>query len=132
MIKLINHEGLKLWNDRFAKFNDAVLKSVSVNFTSVSPVFEMVLEAQDQESSTGWSLVTIRLSKVTSLRFCDGPRSSYQVLSNGLHTLLEGETFALELGDFIDDPESLSELMVSPCHVVGEILEWDAQRWPNA
>ena len=48
-------------------------------------------------------------------------------MSNGLHTLFDADHVALEFGDFIDVPESISELMDSPCHVVAETLEWEAQ-----
>ncbi len=37
---------------------------------------------------------------------------------------------ALEFGDSIDVPESLSELMTSPCHVVANTLEWESQTVP--
>ena len=127
MKRLADHDSLTAWHKRFASFNDAVLKSWSVNFASTVPVWETELEAQDQESPSGWSLVRIRASGVTSVRFCDGPKASYQVLSSGLHTLFDGGRVALEFGNFIDAPESLSELIGSQCHVVGEMLEWEAQ-----
>jgi hypothetical protein len=124
---LSNQEDLKAWNERFASFNDAVLKSWSVKFAESGSVLEVLTEALDQESPSGWSLVSLRLSSLASLRFCDGPKASYQVLSNGLHTLLDTGCVALEFGDSIDTPESFSELMSSPCHAVGTTLEWDAQ-----
>jgi hypothetical protein len=127
MNRLSDHEELTAWNERFASFNDAVLKKWAVEFTSTTPVLEAVIEAQDRTSPSGWSLVTIRLSGVSSLRFCDEPKASYQVLSNGLHTLLDTGRVALEFGDLIDAPESFSELMASPCHVLAETLEWAAQ-----
>jgi hypothetical protein len=131
MRRLSDHESLSAWNERFASFNDAVIKSWSVKFASTGSVLEVLAEAQDQESPSGWSLVSLRLSGVTSLRFCDGPKASYQVLSNGLHTLLDTGRVALEFGDCIDTPESLSELMASPCHAVAETLEWEAQPVPQ-
>lgn len=131
MNRLSDHEALTAWNERFASFNDAVLKSWAVEFSSTTPVLETVIEAQDRSSPSGWSLVTIRLSGVTSLRFCDGPKASYQVLSNGLHTVFDTGCVALEFGDSIDTPESLAELMASPCHVVAETLEWEAQSVPQ-
>lgn len=130
MKRLSDYEELTAWNERFVSFNDAVLKSWSVMFALTTPVLETVIEAQDQVSPSGWSLVTIRLSRVSSLRFCDGPKASYQVLSNGLHTLFETGRVGLEFGDSIDAPESFSELMASPCHVVAEALEWEAQFVP--
>lgn len=131
MKRLADHDDLAAWNERFLSFNDAVLKSWLVNFTSKTPVLETEIEARDQASPSGWSLVKIRASGVTSLRFFDGPKASYQVLSNGLHTLFDGGCVALEFGDCIDVPESLSELMDSPCHVVAQMLEWEAQPVPS-
>ena len=131
MKKLSDHDELTAWSSRFASFNDAVLKSWAVKFAATGAVLEVVIEAQDQESPSGWSLVSLRLCKVTSLRFCDGPKASYQVLSNGLHALLDTGCVALEFGDFIDIPESLTELMSSPCHAVAETLEWGVQPVPQ-
>lgn len=130
MTNLSNYEELTAWNERFASFNDAVLKSWSVNFATATPILETVIQTQDRESASGWSLVRIRLSGVTSLRFCDGSKASYQVFSNGLHTLFDAGCVALEFGDSIDVPESLSELMTSPCHVVANTLEWESQMVP--
>jgi hypothetical protein len=127
MRRLAHQDELAAWNERFASFNDAVLKSWSVKLASTKSVFEAQLEAKDQASPSGWSLVNLRASGVTSVQFCDGPRASYRVLSNGLHTLFDAGRIALEFGDFTDVPESFSELMNSPCHVVAEILEWEAQ-----
>ncbi len=126
-MKLSSLEELNSWNERFVSFNDAVLKSWAVKFAPSAPVLEVVIEAQDQDSPSGWSLVTIHLSGISSLKFCERPKTSYQVLSNGLHTLFDKGQVALEFGDFIDTPESLSELMDSPCHAVGETLAWEAQ-----
>ncbi len=130
-MKLLQLEELNSWNDRFVSFNDAVLKSWAVKFALIAPVLEAVIETQDQESSSGWSLVTIRLTGVSSLKFCDGPKASYQVLSNGLHTVFDAGCVGLEFGDSIDTPESLAELMASPCHVLAETLEWEAKSVPQ-
>jgi hypothetical protein len=130
MMKLSPLVELNSWNERFVSFNDAVMKSWAMKFALSAPVLEVVIETQDQDSPSGWSLVTIHLSGVSSLKFCEGPKTSYQVLSNGLHTLFDPVSIGLEFGDFIDAPESFSELMESPCHVVAESLDWDVQFIP--
>ena len=91
----------------------------------------MVIETQDIESQTGFSRVTIRVSGINSVRFVDGPKTSYVRMSNGLYALFEQDQVGLEFGDFVDAPTSLSELMRSPVHAVGGTLEWDAQPMPN-
>jgi hypothetical protein len=128
MTKRLHPEDLKAWNERFVSFNDAVLKSWSVKFASIETTLEIEIEAQDQDSPSGWSLIKIRLIGVSSLDFCDGPKTSYRVLSNGLHTLFDTNFVAIEFGRFIDAPESLSELMSSPCHAVANSLEWESNQ----
>lgn len=128
-MELLQLEDLKPWNERFFSFGDAVLRSLAMEFERSTLILVVAIETQDQSSPSGWSVVTIRLSAVSSLMFCQG-KTSYQVLSYGLHTLFDAGQVALEFGNFIDAPQSLSELMTSPCHVVAELLEWDAQFIP--
>jgi hypothetical protein len=130
-MKILQYKELTAWNERFCTFNDAVLRSWSLKFESTTTIVEIVIEAQDLKSPSGWSFVTIRLSDVSSLKLCHGPDMNYQVLSNGLHSLFYSDRVALEFGYFIDPPNSFSELTSSPCHVVARILEWEARHYPK-
>lgn len=127
MMKLLKPEQLNSWTQRFISFNDAVLKAWCVEYTPTSTILDIRLETQDIESPSGWSQVKFRLFDVFSMKYADGPKATYQVLSNGLHILFESDQIALEFGNFIDSPESFSELVLSPCHVVAEKLEWGVE-----
>lgn len=121
-------EEVAAWNERFCTFNDAVLRKWSVDFSKPKKTLEIVIEAQDTQIGTsGWSLVTLRLKGVMSLKYKDGSKISYQVLSNGLHTLFESGNVGIELGDFVETPASFSELMTSPCHAIAGLIEWDVK-----
>jgi hypothetical protein len=124
MNRLSSREELIVWNERFWSFNDGVLRSMAVTFASSTTCFEAVIETSDQASPSGWSLVTIRMTDVSSLAFTDGTKGCYQVLSDGLHTMFEDERIAIEFGG--REPRSLAEALQSPCHVVAKVLEWDA------
>jgi hypothetical protein len=126
MSSLLHAEDLASWRLRFESFSDAVIKRWLVAFDRGSPVLESVIEAQDQCSPTGWSFVTIRLSGVSSLRLSEGPKASYQVLSNGLHVVFDAARVGVDFGHSIDTPDSLSVVMTSPCHAVAVALEWES------
>ena len=80
----------------------------------------------DELSPSGWSMVRLRVTGVSSVNFTEGA-TSYLVQSFGLHTLFGPGQIGLEFGDSVEAPDSFSELMRSPCHIVGKSLEWDAQ-----
>ena len=125
-MKLLQPEECTDWDARFCFFYDGVLESFTVDFEHSPSVALIVFRTQDQNSPSGWSRVTLRLSGVTSLRFQEGPRSSNRVIFGGLHVLFDDNQVALEW-ELLDPPSSLSEVMTSECYVVAESLEWDAQ-----
>ncbi|WP_316359223.1 hypothetical protein [Devosia sp.] len=131
-MKMLQQDQLQAWEARFTHFYDAMLRgwAVDLPYPGVKAL-TVVIETQDSESQTGFSRVTIRVSGINSVRFVDGPKTSYVRMSNGLYALFEQDQVGLEFGDFVDAPTSLSELMRSPVHAVGGTLEWDAQPMPN-
>ena len=123
----LKSEEFGLWYERFWSFYDSVVRSWAADFAQATKILVLTIEAQDRESPSGWSLLTLRLSGVSSVRLSEGPKASYLVLSNGLHALFAVGCVGLEFGDFDDAPKTILELMQSPFHVVAESLDWDAR-----
>ena len=71
--------------DRFNSCFDAVIKSINVDYCENKKyaTVTLLLETQDNDSSTGWSDLTVSMLEVEKFCFFDGV-ISYRVLSDGL------------------------------------------------
>jgi hypothetical protein len=89
----------------------------------------MDLEALD----SGWSTVRLILSEVVHFEYFRSTKISYDVLSNGLHIVSQGNWIGVEFGDFVNAPSCLDELKKSPCHIVASKISWrsDEIRTPD-
>jgi hypothetical protein len=119
-----NQQHLAIWIDRFSSFYDSVIVGWLFEYKD-KKTLSVTLELPDEISPSGWSRVILKLDDVKSMSCCDTDKASYQVLYGALHVLQEQNLIALDFGYFDDPPESLKELVTSPCHVVAKSLEWD-------
>lgn len=104
---------------RFIGFNDGVIQKIAISYGENGAMVDIEVQAKDLEAAGGWSLVKIGLSECHQIKFVENPRASYQVLSNGIHFILESSWVGVELGHFVDPPDSMPELETSPCCAVG-------------
>lgn len=125
-MNLSPHE-LSEWQNRFFMFNDAVIRSWRINLTSGAALFEIKLDSQDSQSIlTKWSSVTLTFRNCSFIEFNRSEKLNYDVLSNGIHFLYENGLFGIELGDYIDAPSSIPELLRSLCCVVAQQIDWSS------
>jgi uncharacterized protein YceK len=121
----LDQQSLADLNERFCSFNDGVLRRWDLVYSDAGPIVNINIEVQDRSlGELCWSMVNIRLSGCSSIRFVESRKSNYQVLSNGLHIIFDDEQIGVEFGDFTDAPRSLEELISSPIHVVAKRIEW--------
>ena len=130
MIKITDDVDIVQFKTRFSSFDDGLLKSWNADFSDDVASLFVEIECRDEESPSGWSKVAIRLFGLVSLRFYEGPKASYRVLSNGLHITLSENLIGLEFGDLIDAPESFDEVTNSLCHAIGDSIAWEAELLP--
>jgi hypothetical protein len=124
----LDENDIDSWRGRFFSFNDGVIRRCRSEFVEGGFTIDFDVEAQDAENAaSGWSLVSIRLLKCSSIRVAYDSNISFDVLSNGIHILSDGTQIGLEFGEFADEPQSLAELMTSPRHAVAAFIEWSVR-----
>jgi hypothetical protein len=112
---------------RFNGFNDAVVRRWQISVAEGVGTFEMDIETQDSQAAKGgWSLVTLRALSCQSLSFTRSSKVEFDVLSNGLHLMTEGDVVGAEFGEFADAPTSIEELKSSRVHVTSLDVSWSA------
>ncbi len=120
-------DSLQYFLDRFLTFHDAVLRSCTVLLSTQSNTLscDICIEAQDDESPSGWSTVTLRLHGLKVIHF-DRRSSGIEVLSFGLQVFFLSDTVRVYL-----DPDPIHEAMLelhdSLAYVIGTSLEWKAE-----
>ncbi len=113
---------------RFYDFYDGVVRRVSVDFDSEYPRCEVVVDAQDAESASGWSRVVLRVKGCSSFRLEAG-RTSFEVLSSGIQVGWSEGSVLLFLDAYPDD-EGLPDLETNRGYVAGAALCWVATPLP--
>lgn len=123
-------ESLQYFLDRFLTFYDAVLRSCAMEVSTHTNKLscDICIEAQDDESPSGWSTVTLRLHGLKIVHL-DRQASGIEVLSFGLQVFFLHDTVRVYLDP---DPvhESMLELRDSLAYVIGTSLQWKAEFYP--
>jgi hypothetical protein len=107
---------------RFHNFDDGLLLSISLSYDEAGKKkIVFTVNCKDHEAQEdSWLHVQITLINVVDYRFHEQERTTAQVLSSGIHFLDVDGQIGVELGDFADPPESLSELRTSNLYVVAK------------
>lgn len=109
---------------RFYNFYDGVVRRVSVNFEANPPTCEVVVDAQDAESASGWSRVVMQVRGCSQFRLEVG-RTTFEVLSSGVQVAWEDGLAFLFLDAYPDD-EGLPDTRMNQGYVAGEEILWAA------
>ncbi|MEQ1508514.1 MAG: hypothetical protein ABMB14_40155 [Myxococcota bacterium] len=107
---------------RFFQFYDAVVRRVDVDFAGGRPQCEIVIDAQDAESTSGWSRVVFRMVGVEQFRLEMG-KTTFQVLSSGIQIGWHECQVFLFLDAFPDDDE-LPKVSSNRAYFAGDALFW--------
>lgn len=111
---------------RFAGFCDSVmLQAMFALGHGEKDTLELTVEARDQLSALpSRTHVQVTIDGISEFRFAQAANTSVRVISNGIHIVREEGRIGLDLGHFVDCPESMEELRKSACYVIGARLKW--------
>lgn len=127
----VTEDSLQAFLDRFYQFYDAVVRKIALDFDAHPPCCEVVVDAQDAESASGWSRVTLRVQACSSFRFEMG-RTTFEVLSSGLQVGWSerqvgwSERQILLFLDAYPDDDGLPDVSSNKAFVAGRDLWWSA------
>jgi hypothetical protein len=122
-------ETVEAFMDRFCNFYDSVLRLCTMSVSTKGKLScDVRLEAQDDQSPSGWSNVTIRVHGFKYVHL-DRQRSGIEVLSFGLQVFFLDDTVRVYLdGDPVR--EKMLELDESLAVVIGASVQWEAEHIP--
>lgn len=110
--------------ERFCRFDDAVLRSCNTNFACRDQYCDLEFETPDNDSPSGWSLVTIRVFGIRRILF--DLRSAVYVISFGLQIFYVGDAVRVYI-DPHPNGEEMLDLSESSAYVVGTSLQWESR-----
>ena len=114
--------------DRFYQFYDSVFRSISLHFLSDgTQTIDLVVSARDSllEDDEGWVCIVIAIEKVKETLISKKPKTSIQVLSQGIHLATYENLVGMEFGGAIDPPSSLDVLRQSEAYILGENISFE-------
>jgi hypothetical protein len=116
---------LPAFMERFCDFDDAVFYNADVNLRAGVAHCDLLIEAQDRASPSGWSNVTIRVLKVSRVHL-DRTGHCIEVLTCGLQVFFtaEGVSVFLDADVF---PEDMPEISKNLAYVTGAGIQWQAE-----
>lgn len=115
----ISEENIGVVRERFYEFYDGVVCSVHVDMRSAPRCCEVVIQAKDRDSASGWSTVRFAVQKVSEFRFQLGKRT-FEVLSSGIQVGWRKGSVCIVLDAYPDDGPQLPNLNDNIAYVIGE------------
>jgi hypothetical protein len=113
---------------RFYGFCDGVLRSVQLRYDDDGTrEVELAIACRDSQTSAneGWVTVRVLVRNVQEFSVMERPRTTLQVLPEGLHIRVIDEAVGVEFGGAIEAPESISQLRKSDAFAVGEQVDME-------
>jgi len=114
--------------ERFSSFYDSFVRAIDVKYRHLGQktVVTVVLSAKDSQASGSdeWVNVAIEIENVTEFNFCEGPKLSYQVLSDGLKSAPFNESIFIDFGHFDELPQDPNEWRSSRFFVIGSAVKY--------
>src|SRR4051794_28971277 len=105
--------------DRFYNFDDGVICSVHVGMRAGPRTCEVIVEAMDRFSGSGWSTVRFMVHEVSEYRFQFGKKSSFEVLSGGVQFAWRNGSLYVVFDAYPDDGPQLPDLAKNMAYVIG-------------
>lgn len=119
----MNQEYYDALTNRFYDFADGVIRSVCLTYLNDgSKDAEIVVACRDSEgtSDEGWVVVTLHVRGLMEFKAMEGPRTTLQVLSDGLHVCVYDELVGIEFGGTFEPSPSIAELRKSDGFAIGK------------
>lgn len=117
-------EEAALWSTRFFNFHDALVTVWRFDYHDGNLVAEIAIEAC--EAATGkYFLISIVLNDCLTLSYNRSNTAYYEVLTNGMSIVVDGNIVGFDFGDAIDIVNSLDEIRKSRCHVTCRSATWN-------
>lgn len=121
--------------ERFYNFNDGIISAISLKYEeNGSRHIEIHVLTRDSETlaNDGWVSVRITVGNVSEFGVRESPRTSIQVLSQGIHVVRIGKQVGIEFGGAIDCPETFETLRSSDGYVIGQQADFQVGPYPDS
>lgn len=124
---LLNNESVIAFLGRFDSFNDAILRTIEISYAKGGSrricIYVGTRDTSVPENE-GWVTVCLIIDQVSDFCFADVAKETIAVLSAGIHISWFGPLVGIDLGHFVDPPESVEELKTSRVFVTGASIGW--------
>jgi hypothetical protein len=112
--------------DRFNRFNDGIIRSIELTFKTNRDNSEAVVTVSTRDTSADgdWVNVIFRIHGLCEVTFVEG-RTSFIVLSDGLHVSSYGGLVFLDFGAYSTSPRGIEDLRKSGCYLGGQSATWE-------
>lgn len=121
--------------ERFSSFHDSFIRKIDVKYRHLGQVtiVTIVLSAREAQSADNeeWFDVAIEIGNATEFRFCESPKESYQVLSEGLKVARYYESIFIDFGHFDELPKDPNEWRSSRFFVIGSTVKWSVSNYTD-
>ena len=119
------------WLHRFEHFHDSVITACRVSSSTGETTLVVTILAPDTESLvSGWSEVTLKFARISSLDLQVDPNTVWFVLSE-LYVVAEGDLIGFQFEELGDAPATMNDLVSSSLHVVASHVQWGWKPAPD-
>jgi hypothetical protein len=113
---------------RFYEFTDSVLRSISIRFDDDGTQrMDISISVRDAEAidKHSWVCVVLFVDCISEMSVRDRPRTTIQVISDGIHIAMYDKQIGMEFGGAFEEPKNIEELRDSDVYVLGSTLSFD-------
>ena len=112
--------------DRYCNFYDSIFESIALKYTNGQRDLRLAIKARDALAceDNHWVEVIVIIKGVRELTIREKPRTSMQVLLDGLHVHCFDDGVAVEFGGECDSPTTLEEYRNSDGYAIGREMEY--------
>ena len=119
--------------ERFLIFKDAVIRRIALDLTRAAAGRRAVIDvmARDQRHNEDWGMCSIEILGLEEFAMKEGPKGSYQVLSDGLKMAWQGDLVFLDFGTNSDTPD-VEEIRTGGFYLAGHEVRWTVRQLDEA
>ena len=113
---------------RFYGMCDGLIRSVQLRYKDDGTrELELVIACRDTETivNEGWVSVRVLIRNANEFTMVEKPKTTLQVLSDGLQIQVFGDVVGIEFGGNIDAPYSLDDLRKSRAYAIGTCVDFE-------
>ena len=113
---------------RFYGLCDGLIRLVQLRYTEDGTrEVELDIACRDSETTVneGWVSVRVVIRNATEFTLVENPKTTLQVLSDGLQIQVFGDVVGIEFGGNIDAPYSLDDLRKSRAYAIGTCVDFE-------